>query len=208
MAQKRSTSNLWFCKNSIKPPRGGGGGGTGIPGNSWWGRAARFSKSWLQFRPKYVIFYTRFQTRPLKSVLVFRPAIYFLKAILNSCIFSFGIETTNIYIHALPYLENHTRFQTKMGRMCGTKFYTKLYTWLELNTIRTGEKFDFGLTTARWEMQNKGLKHFCISSSESFLTTLPSSISSSISSICLHPLLVFAESLLCLPKGSCMIIVW
>ena len=32
MAQKRSTSNLWFCKNSIKPPRGGGGGGNGY---SW-----------------------------------------------------------------------------------------------------------------------------------------------------------------------------
>ena len=32
MAQKRSTSNLWFCKISIKPPRGGGGGGNGY---SW-----------------------------------------------------------------------------------------------------------------------------------------------------------------------------
>ena len=157
-----------FEKIQLNPQEGGGGGErTGIPGNSWWGRAARFSKSWLHFRPKYVIFYTRFQTWPLKSILVFRPAIleimvsllrlkdqqrYFLKAILNSCIFSFGIETTNIYIHALPYLENHTPFQTQMGRMCGTKFYTKLYTWLQLNTIRTGEKFDFGLTTARWEM--------------------------------------------------------
>ena len=74
---------------------------------------------------------------------------YFLKAILNWFIFSFGIETTNIYIHAIPFLENHTQFQTKMGRMCGRKFYTKLYTWLELNTIRTGVEFDFGLTTAR-----------------------------------------------------------
>ena len=33
MAQKRSTSNLWFCKNSIKPPREGGGeGGESILG--------------------------------------------------------------------------------------------------------------------------------------------------------------------------------
>ena len=41
---------------------------------------------------------------------------YFFKAILNSFIFSFGIETTNIYIHALPYLENHTPFQTQNGQ--------------------------------------------------------------------------------------------
>ena len=41
MAQKRSTSNLWFCKNSIKPPRGGGRGrvflgilGGGVPPGS------------------------------------------------------------------------------------------------------------------------------------------------------------------------------
>ena len=34
--------------------------------------AARFSKSWPYFRPKNVIFHTRFQTRPLKSILVFR----------------------------------------------------------------------------------------------------------------------------------------
>ena len=53
------------------PGRGAGGGGT--PGNSWWGRASRFFKSWPYFRPKNVIFYTRFQTRPLKSIPVFRP---------------------------------------------------------------------------------------------------------------------------------------
>ena len=41
--------------------------------NSWWGCAARFFKSWPDFRPKNVIFYTRFQTRPLKSIPVFRP---------------------------------------------------------------------------------------------------------------------------------------
>ena len=104
-----------FVKIQLNPQEAGGEG-AGIPGNSWWGRAARFSKSWPHFRPKYVIFYTRFQTWPLKCILVFRPAIleimvsllrlkdqqrYFLKAILNSCIFSFRIETTNIYIFML-----------------------------------------------------------------------------------------------------------
>ena len=33
--------------------------------NSWWGCAARFSKSWPYFRPKNVIFHTRFLTWPL-----------------------------------------------------------------------------------------------------------------------------------------------
>ena len=28
------------------------------PGNSWWGCAARFSKSWPYFRPKNIIFHT------------------------------------------------------------------------------------------------------------------------------------------------------
>ena len=41
----------------------------GIPGNSWWVCAARFSKSWPYFRPKNVIFHTRFQTRPLIKIL-------------------------------------------------------------------------------------------------------------------------------------------
>ena len=40
----------------------------GTPGNSWWGCAARFSKSWPFFGPKNEIFRTRFQTRPLKSI--------------------------------------------------------------------------------------------------------------------------------------------
>ena len=34
----------------------------GTPRNSRWGYAARFSKSWSSFRPKNVIFHTRFQT--------------------------------------------------------------------------------------------------------------------------------------------------
>ena len=44
------------------------GGGGGIPGNYWWGCPARFSKSWLYFRPKSVNF------QP-----VFRPGPRFLK---------------------------------------------------------------------------------------------------------------------------------
>ena len=50
-----------------------GGGGEGTPGNSWWDCAARFSKSWPDFRPKNVIFRTCFQTWPLKFIPVFRP---------------------------------------------------------------------------------------------------------------------------------------
>ena len=57
-------------KNPVKvTPRGEGD----TPGNSWRRCAAHFPKSWPDFRPKNVIFRTRFQTRPLKSILVFRP---------------------------------------------------------------------------------------------------------------------------------------
>ena len=45
-----------------------------IPGNSWWGYAARF-KSLPYFRLKNVIFHTRFQTRPLQSIPVFKPGL-------------------------------------------------------------------------------------------------------------------------------------
>ena len=37
------------------------------------GCAARFSLSWPYFRPKHVIFHTRFKTWPLKSIPVFKP---------------------------------------------------------------------------------------------------------------------------------------
>ena len=49
--------------------------GGSTPRNSLWGCAARFSKSCPYFRPKSVIFHTRFQTRPLKSIPVFRPGL-------------------------------------------------------------------------------------------------------------------------------------
>ena len=47
----------------------------GTPWKSWWGYAARSSKSGHYFRPKNVIFVTRFQTWPLKSIPVFRPGV-------------------------------------------------------------------------------------------------------------------------------------
>ena len=38
--------------------------------------------------------------------------------------YSFGIETVNTFIHSRSSLENHTRFQTKMGKVY-TRFQTK-----------------------------------------------------------------------------------
>ena len=111
-------------------------GGGGTPGNSWWGCAARFSKSWSYFRPKNVIphpfsdqtskIHTRFQTLPLGKIMssllrleskqkissnVFRICIF-----LFSCSYSFGIETINTFVHSRSSIENYTRFQTKMGK--------------------------------------------------------------------------------------------
>ena len=45
------------------------------PGNSRWECAARFFKSWPDFRPKNAIFHTRFQTRTLKSMPIFKPGL-------------------------------------------------------------------------------------------------------------------------------------
>ena len=104
----------------------------GTPGNSWWGGACRFSKSSPDFRPKNVPFRTRFQTRPLKSIPVFRPGLQ--AEILLSLLrlerkqkkssntfrirkflflsYSIGIETINTFILSRSSLKNHTRFQT------------------------------------------------------------------------------------------------
>ena len=38
--------------------------------------------------------------------------------------FSFAIETRNTFVHSRSSLENHTRFQTKMGKVY-TRFQTK-----------------------------------------------------------------------------------
>ena len=115
------------------------------------GCAARFSKSWHYFRPKYVILQTCFQTRPPKSIPVFRPVLWapdlafrqklrhhyldsvckqknssnaFQIRIFLLLSYSFGIETISTFIHSHSTLENHTWFQTKMVRVY-TCFQTK-----------------------------------------------------------------------------------
>ena len=87
----------------------------GTPGNSWWWCAARFSKSWPYFRPKNVLFRTRFQswrwsqnaalitclhkTEIMSSLLRLKPQqIDFLKSISHIALsYSYGIETTHIH---------------------------------------------------------------------------------------------------------------
>ena len=93
---------------------------------------------------KIVIFHTRFQTRPLKSIPVFRPGLYAeiilpllrlkgkQKISSNSfririfLFFSYSFGTRNSkYLHTLrSSLENHIRFQTRMGKV-STRFQTK-----------------------------------------------------------------------------------
>ena len=88
--------------------------------------------------------HTRFQTRPLKSIPVFRPGLYaeIMLSILRlgrkhknySNLFgirmflflsySFGIETIKMLIHSSNSLENPTRFQNNMAKVY-TCFQTK-----------------------------------------------------------------------------------
>ena len=117
-----------FVKIQLNPQEGGGGGGAGYSWEFLVGACRPVLQILTPFQTKICHFlhpfselaskiHTRFQTSILEimvSLLRLKDQQrYFLKAILNSCIFSFGIETTNIYIHALPYLENHTPFQTQ-----------------------------------------------------------------------------------------------
>ena len=53
------TTTLDSQEGLSAPERGGGGYSP-----TWWGCAARFSKRWPYFRPKYMIFHTPFQTWP------------------------------------------------------------------------------------------------------------------------------------------------
>ena len=98
---------------------------------------------------KIVIFHTRFQIWTLKSIPFFRLSVGrnyviiflrlecqqkdFLKStsknsrILLFLSYSFGIETTNTFMHSL---ENHTRFQTKRS-----KVYTRFQTMQGAKTI-------------------------------------------------------------------------
>ena len=49
----------------------------------------------------------------------------FLSRIFLFLSFSFAIETRNTFVHSCSSLENHTRFQTKMGKVY-TRFQTKI----------------------------------------------------------------------------------
>ena len=116
----RPVVNKRGCNLLIEMHYFGIGGGGGTPGNSWLGCAAWFSKSWPYFRLwKTVIFHTRFQTRPLKSIPVSRPVLQaeIMLALLSLerkqnyssnpirirkflfLSYSFGIETINTFIH-------------------------------------------------------------------------------------------------------------
>ena len=50
--------------------------------------------------------------------------------------YSFGIETLSTFIHSRSSLENHTRFQIKMG-----KVYTRFQTETAQNPTRWGGKY-------------------------------------------------------------------
>ena len=131
----RHVVNKTGCNLLIEMHYFGSPGGT--PRNSWWGCAAWFSKSWRYFRLwKTVIFHTRFQTRPLKSIPVSRPVLQaeIMLALLSLerkqnyssnpirirkflfLSYSFGIETINTFIPFRSSLDNHTRFQTKTAQ--------------------------------------------------------------------------------------------
>ena len=87
---------------------------------------ARFSKSWPYFRPKNVILHTRFQTWPFRQKWCYhyveRKPKYFsnpFRIYTSFFLFHlFGIETINTFIHSHSSIESHTRFQTKMGKVC------------------------------------------------------------------------------------------
>ena len=95
----------------------------------------------------YTVWWVPFSDRPLQSIgypfsdLAFRQKLYYHyfdlsanKTIISSnpfririCLFlsySFGTETINTFIHSCSSLENHTWFQTKMGKLY-TRFQTK-----------------------------------------------------------------------------------
>ena len=116
-------------------------------GDSSWGCAARFSKSWHYFRPKICHFTDLFSDQTSKIHTCFQvPDLAFRQKLCHHYLdsvckqknssnafririflllsYSFGIETINMLIHSHSTLENHTLFQTKMGKVC-TRFQTK-----------------------------------------------------------------------------------
>ena len=102
------------------------------PGGYFWKFLVGVYRPVLQiltlFQTKNVIFHTRFQTRPLKSIPVFRPGLWaeimlsllrlerkqkilqshFEFNISLSFLLRFGIETINTFIHSRSFLKNHT----------------------------------------------------------------------------------------------------
>ena len=115
----------------------------GTPGNSWWRCAARVSKLWPYFRLRNCHFsqrfsdlaskiHTRFKTWPLlvrNYVIITQitTAIITKKKNVSSnalririfpfLSYSFGLETINTFIRYHTSLENHIRFQTKIGKV-------------------------------------------------------------------------------------------
>ena len=85
------------------------------------------------FSDKTFKIHTRFQTWPLGRNYVLITQIraqtkhsskpFRIRIFLLLC-YSFGIEAINTFIHSRSSLENHTRFQTKMGKVY-TRFHTK-----------------------------------------------------------------------------------
>ena len=110
----------------------------GTPGNSWWGCAARFFKSWPCFRPKNVIsvphpfsdqtfkIHTRFQTWSLGREYLHKSANKkILQIHFEFAYFSFLLELKhlNTFTHSRSSLKK-IRFQTQIGKVC-TRFQTK-----------------------------------------------------------------------------------
>ena len=107
--------------------------GAGTPGDSWWGCAVGFLKSRPYFRPKNVIFHTRFQTWALGRNYAITCIRAQTKKILQTH-FEFAYFSLSFlliwngsdwfFIHSRSSLKNHTRFQTKMGEVY-TSFRSK-----------------------------------------------------------------------------------
>ena len=94
---------------------GGGSGGEGTPGNSWWGCAARFSKVLTLFQTKKCHFSHPFSDLASKKLCHHYLVIFlnpFRISIFLTLSYSFGIETMFKFIHSSSSPANHARFQT------------------------------------------------------------------------------------------------
>ena len=63
------------------------------------------------FRPSVYVIITRLERKPKNSSNAFRIRTFLLRS------YSFGITTINSFIHSRSSLVNHTRFQTKIGKV-------------------------------------------------------------------------------------------